>query len=166
LTVWRSPLTLQAGGDILTNDNPTAAAFVEWFVSALFGAVPLMAHGWALATSWAIRSNNWEDWSGELLFVVIATSGTAIMTVVSSTWRRGASSTLYGRRFLLVTAFCLIFIILSAMSFGELETYSANPASLGWILSLLLGSLGASFALEVWNQQIEATEAVAIPVAR
>ena len=126
-----------------------ASAFVEWFAGVVVGALPLAAHALARAISNRAEVSRWQDLCGEILFVVIVTCGTIMMSVTVDMVRRGgAFSPHFGARCMLLTVANLLFLVAAALIYGFVAADAASRAAINWAVSLLVGSVCVSRLFE------------------
>jgi len=153
------------GQRLIQRDGNTGRAVAEWGAGVAVGAVPFLAHV-LVAIADPRAPVRWEDWCGELLFIVIAMCGTAILSVIIEVARRREISPHLGVRCLLLTLGSLLFLIGAAIIYGILAAEQAAPITIALSVGMLLGAFMTSLALEVLLNEIallEKTTALNIP---
>ncbi len=144
---------------ILIGNRPLWTGLVAWIGGIVVGAIPLLTRILVYVSTVPAVGGDWHGWGTDILFIVISTSGTAILTVVSTVTARAARPPEFGALCYVLALLNVIFIIFSAVELGLVETPLAVTTSLNLDFGLLAGAILVSGSFEVLFREIDGLQA-------
>ena len=120
-------------------------AFADWLSNLLIGMTPLIAH--ALLHTFVDPASAWEDnWSGDILFVAITTSGISVVTVFGRLLKTDSAP--LGAMARVLMAITAVLFLCSGMLYGTVASgHSKNTIAIS--IAFLLGSALVSLYFEM-----------------
>jgi hypothetical protein len=123
-------------------------AFYAWLAAVIIGIIPLVAHAIAIGSSVPAAGTR-ADWTADLLFIVIATSGTSSVSVVTRLLKGEVNPERLDMSASVLSAVTVLILVGAATLYGSAAVGHARSWASWEALGLLACSLLTSIYYEL-----------------